>query len=199
MFTNSEHSQFEYLHEILSQCYSPDEAHRVFTGLRRAVSDRIEELEVSLSKLDPYQLVDGRRVHDDIAGHKAELVFLDEVVAKIQRHRVYSDKTDAESNQLCQREESLQRTVRKLENISATMGGFPPEAMEEIRRHPDMEILIGRVKTIQEARAKGGIIFTPPPAWHKELQAMLPTPRRPTLVVASAPILGADGKPASTH
>lgn len=76
-----------------------------------------------------------------VKGAKAELSYIDELLAHIEPHRLYSGMSSSDAAQECQHEEWCLTLIRRAENYLA-FGPIPAHELETMRAHPDFEARI---------------------------------------------------------
>lgn len=174
-------SRFQVVHFLVGKCHTPDEAYRVLKELREerdmalksvkaadlraqaklmrarnTISRSMDEIAVLEARADVAEL-EATKENSQACIDEAqrELTFIDEMIERIQPHRVYKDLPDHEAFQLCQQEEWKQELLWRAENYICT-GGIPADHFATMRMHPEFEKVIApRLQELVLAVQKG--------------------------------------------
>lgn len=175
-------SRFQVVYFLVGKTHTPDEAYRVLCELREERSMSLNSVKAidlrARAKLAAANKVLNDTGSDEVARLNAEadiaeveankangqscideaqreLQFLDEMIARIQPHRVYKDYPDHEAHQLAQREEWRYELLTRAENYIGSQGYVPAEHYATMRMHPDWESSIAPyMAQLLQARGK---------------------------------------------
>lgn len=204
MFSGSRNSKFQYLYFVLGECHTPDEAYRVmqeqlddregalaaadavFLRLRAKrlrVEGVLEDPDTDEptrleAEADLVEIVNGEAAHRRAYAEAArERDFLCKLIDEIAPLRRYRDLPDHEARQACQREEWAHKLIVRAENYLATVGTIPADHFGAMRMHPDFPTrILPRIAAVEQAKAAGKVLMSPPPEYHRILLAATDLP-----------------------
>lgn len=110
-------------------------------------ADRLE------AEADLYELDSNEELNRQLlAAAEDELAFINLCLERIAPMRKYSNLTDAEAAEACQREEFALEFKNRIENYMITSGQIPANEFSSMRQHPDFNsLLLPHINHVQQA------------------------------------------------